>query len=277
MAFLRAGDTGLDVTQANIQAYQFLTVSELTSTAVTADFRVIGQPGYVVRFTGTGLGGSVEAGQVTGTLTGLRETLNGSLLFEMTGVAISAQTVLGLIVAGSDGAAASLVLGGDDVVQGGASNDVLRAYRGNNVFGGGGGFDAVLIDAVRPATLSYRYGDQAVVFRRADGQADRLAGVESARFRDGTMAQSALEAARPYQYLATHADVQAAFGNDPAAGWCHFAQFGLIEGRSAGFSGLSYIASYADLRAAFSADGGAATLHWVQFGLAEGRTFVAPA
>lgn len=271
MAFLRAGDAGLDVTQANIQAYQFLTVSELTPTAVTADFRAIGQPGYVVRFTGTGLGGSVEAGQVTGTLTGLRETLNGALLFELTGVAVSAQTVLGLIAAGSDGAAASLVLGGDDVVQGGAGNDVLRAYRGNNVFNGGGGFDTVLIDAARSATLSYRYGDEAVVFRRADGQADRLAGVESVRFRDGTVAQSALEAARPYQYLATHADVQAAFGNDPTAGWRHFAQFGLVEGRSAGFSGLSYVASYADLRAAVGADGEAGARHFLEYGRAEGR------
>ena len=75
---------------------------------------------------------------------------------------------------------------------------MLRACRGDNVFLGDGGFDTVLVDAARPAMLSYRYGDEAVVLRRADGQADRLAGVEAVRFRDGTVSQSALKAARPY-------------------------------------------------------------------------------
>ena len=271
MAFLGIGNTGLDVTQSNIRAYQNLTVTEQTSTTIAGDFRLIGQPGHVVRFNGTGLGGSIEAGRITGTLTELRVTLNGALLFEITGVAVPAQAALGLIGSGNAAAAAALTFSGNDLVQGGAGDDVLGAYRGNNMIVGGGGADTATIDAPRLATLSYRYGDEAVVFRRADGQADRLVGVEAVRFWDGTVAQAALTAARPFQYLATYGDLAAAFGSDAAAAWQHFAGAGLIEGRAAGFSGLGYIASYGDLRAAFGADAEAGARHFLQYGRAEGR------
>lgn len=79
MSRLRAGDPGLDLERVNLRTYRDLTITEQTSTTIAGDLRRIGQPGYVVRLTGAGLAGDVASGQLTGTLTGLRETLNGAL------------------------------------------------------------------------------------------------------------------------------------------------------------------------------------------------------
>ena len=55
MAFLRIGDTGLDSGRFEIDSYRSLTITEQTSTTVVGDYRAIGQPGYVVRFIGSGI------------------------------------------------------------------------------------------------------------------------------------------------------------------------------------------------------------------------------
>ena len=168
--------------------------------------------------------------------------------------------------------AVPVLLGGDDLIQGGAGNDVLAGYGGRNVILGGGGDDIAVIGIDRTATLAYRYRNEAVVFRNAGRQADLLVDVETVRFRDGAaVGVAALAAARPFQYLATYGDLAARFGADDAAGWRHFAQVGLAEGRAVGFSGLGYIASHGDLRAAYGLDAEAGARHFLNSGRAEGR------
>lgn len=75
-----------------------------------------------------------------------------------------------------------------------------------------------------------------------------------------------------YEYLASYADLRAAFGLDAAAARTHFFANGVHEGRTNSFDALSYAASYTDLRAAFGTNRDAAALHYLANGLQEGRT-----
>ena len=274
MAVLRTDDTGLDVTLGSIRSYSILVPTQRNPSTIVGDFRLAGIAGYTVRIDGSGLGGSDHLGLGSGTVTGLREDLFGFVnRFTITGANVPAQAFLDAIRSNNDAPAISVLLGGDDVVQGGGGNDTLAAYGGRNTISGGGGNDTAVIGADRTATLAYRYRNEAVVLRIADRQADLLIDVETVRFRDGTaLPTTALTAAQPYQYLATYRDLAAAFRTDEVAAWRHFAQAGLAEGRAVGFSGLSYIASYGDLRAVYRTDAEAGARHFLTNGRTEGRT-----
>ncbi|WP_109120420.1 S8/S53 family peptidase [Azospirillum sp. TSO22-1] len=76
----------------------------------------------------------------------------------------------------------------------------------------------------------------------------------------------------PSTYLASYADLSAAFGRNTAAANAHFFSSGLLEGRRITFDPWSYLATYADLRAAFGANAAAATDHYLSFGRTEGRS-----
>ena len=273
MAVLRTDDTGLDLTLGTIRTYAALTPTEQTSTTIVGDFRQAGFSTYTVRIDGTGFGGGGLFGLGSGTVTGLQENLFGVVArFTITGANVPAQTGLAAITSSSDAAPISVLLGGDDLVQGGAGNDVLAAYGGRNTILGGGGADTAAIAADRTATLSYSFRNEAVVFRNAARQADLLVDVEAVRFQDGAaVPTTALPSAQPLQYLATNLDLAAAFGTDEAAAWRHFAQSGLAEGRTVAFSGLGYIASYSDLRATYGANAEAGARHYLTSGRAEGR------
>ena len=272
MATLRTDDTGLDLTLGTIRSYAVLTPTQQTSTTVVGDFRQAGFSTYTVRIDGTGFGGGGLFGLGSGTVTGLQENLFGIVArFTITGANVPAPTVLAAITSSTDTPPISVLLGGDDLVQGGAGNDVLAAYGGRNTVLGGGGADTAVIAANRAATLSYSFRNEAVVLRSAVRQADLLVDVETVRFGDGAAPTAALPAAQPLQYLATHLDLAAALGVDEAAAWRHFAQSGLTEGRAVSFSGLSYIASYSDLRATYGANAEAGARHYLTSGRAEGR------
>ena len=90
-------------------------------------------------------------------------------------------------------------------------------------------------------------------------------------------------AADPLDYIASNADLTAAFGDGGEAairqsGLSHWQSSGRNEGRATdAFDVDAYLANYADLRAAFaqpdgSYDEAAATLHYIQAGYDEGRT-----
>lgn len=72
-------------------------------------------------------------------------------------------------------------------------------------------------------------------------------------------------------YIASYADLSAAFGTDAARGAAHYAASGQAEGRTVGFDPLAYTASYADLSAAFGTDRAQAATHYIAHGRAEGR------
>ena len=74
-------------------------------------------------------------------------------------------------------------------------------------------------------------------------------------------------------YRSAYPDVAAAFGNNKAALFNHFVNYGLREGRScsADFNPQAYRAKYADLQQAFGDDMAAYCRHYVSCGKAEGR------
>lgn len=75
----------------------------------------------------------------------------------------------------------------------------------------------------------------------------------------------------PLAYIASYADLSAAFGADPAAGVAHYLTSGRAEGRMVTFNPLAYTASYLDLSSAFGTDLTSAAAHYITSGRAEGR------
>ncbi|MFP5514825.1 MAG: matrixin family metalloprotease [Alphaproteobacteria bacterium] len=73
-------------------------------------------------------------------------------------------------------------------------------------------------------------------------------------------------------YLASNADLLAAFGPNEAAADDHYLLNGMREGRTANFDGLRYLAGYSDLAAAFGTDEAAAARHYINSGRFEGRS-----
>lgn len=73
------------------------------------------------------------------------------------------------------------------------------------------------------------------------------------------------------EYIASYADLIAAFGANKAAGEAHYNSIGRFEGRVVSFDALEYIASYADLRAAFGTNEDAGAAHFIQSGRGEAR------
>lgn len=84
-------------------------------------------------------------------------------------------------------------------------------------------------------------------------------GVNDAGFFDGLV------------YIASHADLRAAFGLDAAAGVEHYLDSGYREGRQISFDPLHYLTSNRDLAQAFETDTAAAARHYITYGAAEGR------
>ncbi|MGE3294674.1 MAG: right-handed parallel beta-helix repeat-containing protein, partial [Geminicoccaceae bacterium] len=79
------------------------------------------------------------------------------------------------------------------------------------------------------------------------------------------------------QYIASYADLTAAFGADRAAGEAHYLNAGKAEGRRIDlFSETQYLKNYGDLQAAFGHDANQATIHYISSGANEGRTDDAP-
>jgi hypothetical protein len=74
------------------------------------------------------------------------------------------------------------------------------------------------------------------------------------------------------EYVASYADLIAAFGANANAGITHYINHGRSEGRSVSFDGLEYIASYEDLIAAFGAKDVSGSTHYINHGHREGRT-----
>lgn len=73
-------------------------------------------------------------------------------------------------------------------------------------------------------------------------------------------------------YIASYADLIAAFGTNPESGRQHYQQFGATEGRAIRFDPLAYIASYGDLIHAFGTNARSGAEHYITYGHAEGRT-----
>jgi serine protease len=73
------------------------------------------------------------------------------------------------------------------------------------------------------------------------------------------------------RYIASHPDLIAAFGADPAKGRSHYEAWGIKEGRKITFEPLNYTASNPDLIGAFGIDETKAATHYIQWGFKEKR------
>ena len=164
---------------------------------------------------------------------------------------------------------------GADTLLGGAGDDLLTGGIGRNMVDGGAGIDTlVLSDAL--ASYWALEADGQTIFLGANG-VDRVSAVEQVRSSDGRVVSlaNAMAGGRSFDalaYIASYADLRAAFGADTAGGASHFANAGFEEGRTPGFDGMAYIATYADLRRGFGADASAGARHFITAGAAEGRS-----
>ncbi|MEK7737144.1 MAG: calcium-binding protein, partial [Pseudomonadota bacterium] len=171
---------------------------------------------------------------------------------------------------------------GNDVLSGGDGDDILQGDGGNDTLDGGAGTDTARFGGKSSDYFLVTYGSSAYVIphtetaRLRDGT-DTLHNVERAYF-GGDGATKAVSGADNntfgLDYIASYADLIAAFGANADAGVAHYIQSGLQEGRSASFDADFYLAKYGDLRAAFGADAHAATLHYIVSGSHEGRFMV---
>lgn len=165
---------------------------------------------------------------------------------------------------------------GNNFLSGKGGNDVLAGGAGRNVIDGGAGTDTLVLAGTRASYTMMQAGD-AAVFVSAAGSALALS-VEKVRFagRSTTFSLTdAMAGAKTFDamsYIASYADLRAAFGTDDTAGMAHFQNAGFVEGRSVSFDGWGYLASYNDLRTAFGADITAAARHYISSGIAEGRS-----
>jgi RTX calcium-binding nonapeptide repeat (4 copies) len=156
--------------------------------------------------------------------------------------------------------------GGSDILRGEGGADTLVGKQGSDVLDGGPGLDTAGYFGPR-SVYAIAWQDGATVFSNFEG-IDRLYNIESLHFADKVEHITP----RPLDYIASYADLIAAFGASPAAGFDHYLSSGFSEGRTVSFDGLEYIASYGDLINAFGANDDGGATHYIQSGRLEGRT-----
>ncbi len=113
-----------------------------TTTSSSTLIRSVLPGGEVVEFTGTFVYGF--AGALTGgTLTGIREFLNGVLVYEVTGISVPAVTFYGWVLGNQNLTALSTIFAGADDIIGSTSDDYLQGFGGNDIIDGGLGADTM--------------------------------------------------------------------------------------------------------------------------------------
>ncbi len=145
---------------------------------------------------------------------------------------------------------------------------------GSDTMTGGSGIDTV---AYERGIDSYYFEQTSSGFRIFDGRTDVdvISGIEQATFAGGpAVAIAALASGGfdAYRYMASNADLRAAFINTPAEAYRHYLAFGQAEGRSpTAFDSARYLASNPDLINAYGSNTKLASEHYVRFGINEGR------
>ncbi|MES2270214.1 MAG: pre-peptidase C-terminal domain-containing protein [Pseudomonadota bacterium] len=163
---------------------------------------------------------------------------------------------------------------GNDALSGSGGDDLLAGGTGRNILDGGDGFDTVRISGLRDNVSLLK--SEGRTFLVMNGETSQVSNIERVQFADGTIhgfaqAEASLRTFDALSYIASYADLRAAFGVDADAGLAHFLASGAAEGRAGTFDGFGYLASYADLRTAFGADAQTAERHYIATGVEEGR------
>ncbi len=100
-----------------------------------------------VSFTGTGFTYEADGTPTGGTVTGIRETVQGAPRYSVGDIAVPIARLLELAWANDTDAAFAVILGGDDRVNGSALADRIFGYAGNDTILAGAGSDIVGGDA----------------------------------------------------------------------------------------------------------------------------------
>jgi hypothetical protein len=174
---------------------------------------------------------SISGDQVSGTLTGLRFSINNTLAFTVEGMNVSATNVKLALDAGGDldsffdhvWAGDDTIIGssgidflpgfaGNDVLNGNAGNDVLYGESGNDTLNGGDGIDTAMYLGMR---ANYTISGNTVTAKNGavDGS-DTLNSVERLTFLDGTLAFDVAKGSHAGDMYRLY---QAAFNREPDA------------------------------------------------------------
>ena len=136
MATVVVGSAGVDMTQLDVGVLLQGTVLVETSTTFVDDF-----DGQTSTFTGFGFTYDAFGDPTGGTVTGLQETLNGQVLYQVTGTSIPVSSWVGWAEADDTLGAMMGVLGGADTFTGGVGSDTLAGFGGDDSMSGGSGDD----------------------------------------------------------------------------------------------------------------------------------------
>ncbi|WP_438749220.1 calcium-binding protein [Pararhizobium sp. O133] len=155
MAKITYGDLGrgVDMLQTTVEELFYYDKTSASSTIV----KFFDDSKNYTSFSGTGLKVKITSGTVTdvtaGTVTGINVVIGGKAAISITGLKLSAAKLGDAVFAGNDAAFVSMVLSGNDTINGtkysdgligGDGNDTLNGNAGNDDFLGGAGADKIV-------------------------------------------------------------------------------------------------------------------------------------
>ncbi|CAO3434288.1 calcium-binding protein [Azospirillum endophyticum] len=279
-----SGSSALSTDSIGLSSLLYGTITTANSNFISVNYGGGGATEFYGSFSYDSSGRNIAAG----TLNAVREFANGSLLYTLDGMSISAPVFVGWVTSGQTATARSTILAGSDALYGSDYSDTLRGYAGNDMIYGGGGndlldggsgvnyidggagdADVVVRSSSRSSSTVVNYGGG--IFVGDSSGYDQLANVEYIRFSDQTISTSSAPTFNPLSYLAANPDIAAALGMNQGAALNHYLTAGAREQRSATFNVDGYLAANPDLAAAFGANTTAATQHYITAGRLEGR------
>jgi Tol biopolymer transport system component/methionine-rich copper-binding protein CopC len=147
-------------------------------------------------------------GVVSGTVTATTFSLNGALVYSITGMAANATQIQAYAESfGDTQATNAYVLQGADVINGSAGADTLLGYEGNDTLTGGGGNDLIdggggndtVVYAANRADVQVLYAGSGTLFTvvSAGSGTDTVLAVENFRFADQTVTAASLMVVAP--------------------------------------------------------------------------------
>lgn len=136
MPSITVGPSGINMGALDITTLLNGVVTLETSSQFVEDYA-----GQISTFTGSGFTYDAFGIPTGGTVTGLTETLNGQLLYQITGMSTPALSWVAWAEAGDTLSAMRTVLGGADTFTGSAGADTLAGFGGNDSLSGGDGDD----------------------------------------------------------------------------------------------------------------------------------------
>ena len=138
MATFTAGAFGSDFDQLDLFSLLLGAASNTTATTFT-----ITTNGQVDNFIGSGFVFGSNGYPTAGSISQITEAYNSQVVFDLSGVNVTTQTLLGWASSSSNELARQTMLGGADLINGSAFTDRLRGYGGNDTINAGAGNDFV--------------------------------------------------------------------------------------------------------------------------------------